>query len=114
MVQNEIEKALGKVIDQRITPEFEEIKKKLQEHDGHFKSSDEKLEKIIKKLDATFDAVGDTKVEVTVLRENVSDQGYTLERMEAQLSSTARRQDDFSIKADQLNRRVLKLETKKV
>ena len=127
MVQNELEKTLGKVIDQRIMPELKEIKKKLQEHDGQFKSydekldkidkklvtHDEKLEKIIKKQDVTFDAVGETKVEVTILQENISDQGFTLERMETKLDTTTHRQDDFSIKADQLNRRVLKLESKK-
>lgn len=72
-----------------------------------------RLDKIEKKQNATMEAVAENKVEITVLQEDVSDQGYTLERIETKLSSTTRRQDDFSIKADQLNRRVLRLETKK-
>lgn len=72
-----------------------------------------RLDKIEKKQNATMEAVAENKVEITVLQEDVSDQGYTLERIETKLSSTTRRQDDFSIKADQLNRRVLRLESKK-
>lgn len=81
-----------------VVPRLDKIEKKLTEHD-------EKFETII-------DAVAETKVEVTVLQEDVSDHGFTLERIETKLSSVTRRQDDFSIKANQLNRRVLKLETK--
>ncbi len=72
-----------------------------------------RLDKIEKKQNATMEAVAENKVEITVLQEDVSDQGYTLERIETKLSSTTRRQDDFSVKADQLNRRVLRLESKK-
>lgn len=92
MTQNEIEKALGKVIDEKITP---------------------RLKRLEEKSDATMEAAAETKVEVTILKEKVDDMGYTEERIETKLDSTTRRQDDFSVKADQLNRRVLKLESKR-
>ncbi|MCL5407323.1 MAG: hypothetical protein M1429_02410 [Patescibacteria group bacterium] len=104
--KNDLEKVIGNALEKKIMPELKEIRTKLKEHD-------EKFEKHGKKLDAIMEAVAETKVEVTILQEDVSDHGFTLERIETKLSSTTRRQDDFSIKADQLNRRVLKLETKK-
>ncbi|KKQ18328.1 MAG: hypothetical protein US31_C0006G0059 [Berkelbacteria bacterium GW2011_GWA1_36_9] len=104
--KGDLEKIIGNALEKKILPELKEIKTKLKEHD-------EKFEKHGKKLDNIMEAVAETKVEITVLQEDVSDQGYTLERIETKLSSTTCRQDDFSVKADQLNRRVLKLETKK-
>ena len=98
MAQNELEKTLVKVLDQKVTPEFKKIHEKLKEHD-------EKFEMII-------EAVADTKVDITELQENVNDLGYTVERIENQLRSVVKDQDNMDLKTRQINRRVLKLETK--
>jgi len=106
MPQNELEKTLGKVIDQKVMPGLKTIKEKLSEHDEKFKSHDEKLDMII-------EAVAETKEEIVVLKEKVDDMGYTDERIETKLDATIRRQDDLSVKTDQSNRRLLRLEAKK-
>jgi len=97
---------VGTVIDEKVTPRLNKIETKQKEHDG-------KLEKIITRLDATFDAVGDSKVDITMIQEDVNDMKYTNERIETRINSVISSQDDILVKSSQLNRRVLKLETKK-
>ncbi|OGD57149.1 hypothetical protein A2V71_01810 [Candidatus Berkelbacteria bacterium RBG_13_40_8] len=99
MAQNELEKTLGKVIDQKVMPELKKVSAR--------------MDKIEEKLDATFDAIGDLKVDVTEIQEDISDMGYTTERIETRLNSVIKDHDDMSLKTRQLNHRVLKLETKK-
>lgn len=97
--QKELLKAMGEIIDQKVMPELKEIKEKLTGHD-------EKFETII-------EAVVDTKVDITEMQEDLSDMGYTTQRIETRLNSVVHDQDDLDIKTKQLNRRVLKLEAKK-
>lgn len=92
MAQNELEKTLGKVIDQKVTP---------------------RLERLEKKLDATMEMTAKNSEEITLLRDDFTDMGYTVERIETKLDATIRRQDDASVKNSQLARRVLHLEAKK-
>ena len=73
-----------------------------------------RLDRIEKKIDATMEMTAKNSEEITILQENVKDVLFTEERIETIVESSIRRQDTLSIKTDQLNRRVLKLETKKV
>jgi chromosome segregation ATPase len=113
MPQNELEKTLGKVIDQKVTPEFKKVNERLVKIESKLTDHDEKLEKIQTRLDATFEAVGETKVDVTEVQEDISDLAYTAERIESRLNTVVNDQDNMSLKTRQLNRRVLKLEAKK-
>jgi len=71
------------------------------------------LLKVDKKLDATMEMCAKNTEEITLLRDDFTEMGYTVERIETKLDASIRRQDDASVKTNQLNRRVLKLETKK-
>jgi chromosome segregation ATPase len=97
--QNELSKVVNKSLDQKVLPELENIKEKLDEHD--------------KKFEIIIDAVAETKVDVTQLQEDVNDLGFTVERIETRLNSVIKDQDAMSLKTRQLNHRVLKLETKR-
>lgn len=98
MPQNELEKTLGKVLDQKILPEFKKV--------------NERLERVEKKLDVTMEMTAKNSEDITMLREDFTDMGFTVERIETKLDSNIRRQDDASIKTSQLARRTLRLETK--
>ena len=98
MAQNELEKTLNKVLDEKVIPEFKKV--------------NERLDKVEKKLDATMEMTAKNSEEITLLKDDFSDMGYTVERIETKLDATIRRQDDASVKNYQLARRVLKLETK--
>lgn len=96
--QKELLKAMGDIIDQKVMPELKVIKEKLIKHD--------------EKLDMIIETVADVKVDITELKEDSNDMGYTTQRIEARLNSVVHDQDDINLKTKQLNRRVLKLETK--
>ena len=91
MAQNELEKTLSKVLDEKVTP---------------------RLKRLEEKLDATMEMTAKNSEEITLLKDDFIDMGYTVERIETKLDATIRRQDDASVKNYQLARRVLKLETK--
>ena len=104
--QNDLVKTMSKVVDQKVMPELQDIKEKLKEHDGKFRN-------IEGKVDTTMEMCAKNTEEVTLLRDDFTDMGYTVERIETKLDATIRHQDDASVKNSQLARRVLKLETKK-
>lgn len=74
---------------------------------------EENQKKHDEKLDMLIETVGDVKVDVTTIQEDMNDMGYTIERIETRLNTVINNQDDISVKTKQLNRRVLKLETKR-
>ena len=99
MAQNELEKTLGKVIDEKITP---------------------RLKKLEEKLDATMEMVAKNsedievvKIDVKEMQEDIADANFTSQRIESKLNNVIKDQDDMSLKTRQLNRRVLRLEAKK-
>lgn len=112
MPNNELEKTLSKVIDQKVMPELKAIKTKLAEHD-------ERFDKVEKKLDATMEMVAKNSEDITTLnvdikemQEDVSDANFTSQRIESKLNTVIKDQDGQDSKTRQLNRRVLKLEAK--
>jgi len=62
---------------------------------------------------AIMEQVVQNSENITIMQENIQDTLLTEERIEAKIDASIRRQDDLSIKTSQLNRRVLRLETKK-
>lgn len=90
---------VGRVIDEKITPRLKKLEEKSTEHS--------------RKLDATMEMVAKNSEDIEMLKEDFTDSGYTLERIETKLDATIRRQDDASVKTSQLARRVLRLESKK-
>jgi len=70
------------------------------------------LQKIGEQMSATMEMTAKNSEEIIILQENVRDTMLTEERIEAKVDASLRRQDDLSMKTDQLNRRVLKLESK--
>ena len=94
------------VIDRSVKPELKKINEKLDEH--------------TRKLDATMEMTAKNsedietiKIDIKEMKEDISDSKYTEERIETRLDAVFRRQDDISLKTSQLNRRVLRLESKK-
>lgn len=98
--KKEMAQLVGEVIDQKVSPRLEKIEKKQSEHD--------------EKLDAIMEQVATNSVDITEMKEDVSDTKNTQERIETRLNSVVRNQDDINDKSRQLNRRVLRLEAKKV
>lgn len=90
--KKEIGQIVGEAIDQKVTPRL----KKIEEQNKNI-----------------MEQVAENSEDIEVMKEDISDMKYTAERIETRLDSTMRRQDDLSIKTSQLNRRVLRLESKK-
>lgn len=104
--QKEIVKIVQGIIDKSVAPKLEKI-------EDHSKKHDEQLQTVNRKLDATMEMCAKNTEEITLLRDDFTDTGYTMERIETKLDATIRRQDDASVKNSQLARRLLKLETKR-
>lgn len=111
--ENELSRAFNKSLDQKVLPELKVIREKLTDHDKELKKINERLDNNDEKLDIIVEAVAETKVDITELKEDVNDMGFTVERIETRLNSVIKDHDEISLKTRQLNRRVLKLETKK-
>lgn len=118
--QNELAKAVANAVEKKLMPELKEIKEKQKEHDGHFKSSDLKLDKlseqnehIIEQVVKNSEDIEMVKIDVKEMKEDVSDANFTSQRIESKLNTVIKDQDDMSLKTRQLNRRVLHLEAKK-
>ena len=99
MDQKEFKKVIDGSLKDLVLPRLDKIEKKLAEHD-------EKLESII-------GAVAETKVDITEMKEDITDSKYTADRIETRLNSVVKNQDDIYMKTRQLNRCVLHLESKK-
>lgn len=127
MAQDDLEKVLGKVIDQKVTPLFVKVEKRLEkietkqkEHDEKFDSIDKQLIRIDEKLDATMEMTAKNseditmvKIDITEMQEDVADTNFTAQRIESKLNTVMKDRDHQDSKARQLNRRVLKLESKR-
>ena len=90
--RKEISAVMGEVVEQKIMPQ---------------------LKKLEKQNNGIMEQVAKNSEDIKIIKEDFKDMGYTLERIETRLDSVIRRQDDSSIKTSQLQRRVLRLETKK-
>lgn len=101
-----IKMIMEQALKELVVPKLDKIEKKQKEHDEQFV-------RVNGTLDATMEMVAQNSEDITVMQENVKDIGFTQERIETKLDASVRRQDDVSIKYDQLNRRVLRLATKK-
>lgn len=97
--KKEMAEIIGKVVDEKVTPRLKRLEEKSNEHD--------------RKLDTTMEMVAKNSEDIEMLKEDFTDTGYTLERIETKLDASIRRQDDASVKTSQLQRRVLRLESKK-
>ena len=82
--KKEIKIVMGEVLEEVVLPRFQNIEDKLGEHDKKF----EKIE------------------------ENVEDLQLTTNRIEMKLDAGVKRHNGLSLKFDQLDKRVLKIETK--
>jgi len=111
--KKEIAQIVGEVIDEKVTPRLV----KLESGQAKLESGQAKLESGQKKLtelsQVIIEQVVKNSEDIEVIKEDTSDMGYTLERIEAGFDTVMRRQDSSSIKTSQLNRRVLRLESKK-
>lgn len=94
-----IKAIMAETLKELVLPKLEKIEKSQEKHD--------------KKLEMIIETVADVKVDIIVIQEDIADMGYTMERIETKVDTTARKQTDASIKTSQLARRVLRLETKK-
>ncbi len=104
--KKDIVELMGEVVDAKVTPRLIKIEEKQKEHD-------QKLDKLTEQNKHIIEQVVQNSEDITITQENVQDVLLTEERIETKIDATIRRQDDSSIKMSQLNRRVLKLETKR-
>ena len=77
------------------------------------KSVNPELKEINRKLDVTMEMTAKNSEDLGIIKEDFQDMSYTIERIETRLDAVFRRQDDSSLKTSQLQRRVLRLESKK-
>ncbi len=105
--KKEMVELVGEVIDRKITPRLE----KLEKGQSKLEAGQEKLGE---QNQTIIDQVVQNSEDITILQTDIKDVLFTEERIETKVDASIRRQDDISIKCDQLNRRVLRLETKKV
>ena len=112
MAQNELEKTLGKVIDQKVMPELKAIKDKLIDHDKQFVRVNEKLDATMEMTAKNSEDIATLNIDIKEIQEDVSDANFTSQRIESKLNTVIKDQDSQDLKTRQLNRRVLKLETK--
>lgn len=97
--KKEIGKIVGQVIEEKVTPRLKRLEEK----------SDATMEMVAK----NSEDIETIKIDITEMKEDVSDSKYTEERIETRLNSVVHNQDDIYGKTRQLNRRVLRLESKK-
>ena len=90
--KKELAKIIGQVIDEKITPS---------------------LRKLEKQNEGIMEQVAKNSEDIEVIKEDFKDMGYTIERIETRLDAVFRRHDDLSLKTSQLQRRVLRLESRK-
>lgn len=113
MDKKELSGVIGEAIDQKITPRLKKIESSVEKLEFGVKKLDSKVEKIESQNKAILEQVAKNSEDIEVIKEEITDMGYTVERVETRLDTNLRRQDNISIKTSQLNRRVLRLETKK-
>ena len=119
--QSEFVKAVVSAVEKKIMPELQEIKEKQKEHgekldkleSGQAQLS-EQNEHIIEQVVKNSEDIEMVKIDVKEMKEDVADANFTSQRIESKLNTVIKDQDDMSMKNRQLNRRVLRLESKKV
>ena len=99
---------MGGKMEPKDKKEFAEIMQGVIE-----KSVKPDLKKINEKLDTTMEMVAKNAEDIEVIKEDFKDMGYTVERIETRLDAAFRREDNLELKTSQLQRRVLRLESKK-
>jgi len=104
--KKELKSIVGEALKEVVVPKFEKVESRLGKIEEKLVDHDEKL-------DILIETVADVKVDVTEMKEDLNDMGYTTERIETRLNTVIKDQDEISLKTRQLNRRVLRLETKK-
>lgn len=97
--KKEIAGIVGEVIDQKVTPRLKRL--------------EEKTDKIGESTEFIKEKVAENSIDITEMKEDISDSKYTQERIETRLNSVVHNQDDIYEKTRQMNRRVLRLESKK-
>ena len=110
--KKEFVELIGGVIDQKVRPGLEKLEKlipKVEKLEGIIP----KIDKIATSVEYIREQVAENSENIEVMKEEMQDTGYTIERIETKLDATIRRQDDASVKTSQLARRVLRLESKK-
>ena len=111
-----IEEAIDKKVSPRfdgIDKRFDGIDKKLSDHDSRFNDIGKKLDTIGTSVEFIREQVAESSIDLTEMKEDLSDAKFTIERIETRLHTVVKDQDDIDLKAKQLNRRVLRLESKK-
>jgi len=106
MDSKDFKKIVSESLKEIVLPRFEKVEERLGRIEGKQKNHGEKLDMLV-------ETVADVKVDVTEMKEDLKDMGYTTERIETRLNSVIKDQDEISLKTRQLNRRVLRLEAKK-
>ena len=100
--KKEMVQLIGEVIDQKVTPRLKNLETMIP-----------KLDKIGESVEFIRDQVAENSVDITEMKEDLSDAKFTIERIETRLHTVTKDQDDIDLKTKQLNRRVLHLESKK-
>lgn len=113
MAQDELEKTLEKVIDRKVMPELKSIKAKLEDHDKRFVRINQKLDATMEMTAKNSEDITMMKIDLAEMQEDVADTNYTAERIESTLNTVVQDQNSQDMKTKQLNRRVLKLESKR-
>lgn len=100
--KKEMVQLIGEVIDQKVTPRLIKLETMIP-----------KVDKIGTSVEYIREQVAENSVDITEMKENLSDAGFTIERIETSLHTVVKDQDSIDLKTKQLNRRVLHLESKK-
>lgn len=100
--KKEMVQLIGEAIDQKVTPRLKNLETMIP-----------KVDKIGESVEFVREQVAENSVDITEIKEDLSDAKFTIERIETRLHTVVKDQDDIDLKTKQLNRRVLRLESKK-
>lgn len=113
MDQKEFKTIINNSLKDLVLPRLEKIEKNLDGNSSRLDKIEEKLTIHDEKFEIIIDTMAETQVNITEIKEDISDSNYTIERIETRLNSVINNQDDIYTKTKQLNHRVLRLESKK-
>ena len=111
--KKELALIVGHVIDEKVTPRLEKLEAGQQKISHRLEVLETGQKKLSNQSMGIMEQVAKNSEDIEVIKEEITDMGYTVERVETRLDATLRRHDGLSIKTSQLNRRVLRLESKK-
>ncbi len=93
---------VGEAIDQKVVPRLAKLETMIP-----------KVDKIGESVEFIREQVAENSIDITEMKEDLSDSKFTIERIETRLHTVVKDQDSMDLKTKQMNRRVLRLESKK-